>query len=668
MLRTVLVANRGEIACRIIRTAKRVGLRTVAVYSEADIRALHVEMADDAVNIGPAPVAESYLNSDHILDAARSSASDAIHPGYGFLSENAAFARDCATAGVIFVGPHVDTIEIMSDKARAKQVAKQAGVPVLDGIHSEGQSITDLVSNGTALGFPLIIKPVAGGGGKGMHIARTSAELQSTIPTSQREAQTAFGDDRLLLERYLDRPRHIEVQIFGDRHGNVVHMFERDCSLQRRHQKVIEESPAQNLRPELRTQLTGAAVAIAQSINYCGAGTVEFLVSGDEFFFMEMNTRLQVEHPVTEMITGIDLVEWQFKVAAGEHLPCKQNQIVCLGHSVEARLYAEQTDKDFLPSVGELLWLRFPLNTKHVRVDIGVKTGDAIGIHYDPMIAKIIVHDCEPERAWQRLTHALRDSGIAGLVTNLPLLRKLSNNTAVQGADTDTEFIERNINEVDESNSPDSRAATALAAFYLWRYDPFCRRHYRRNNDESPWSSGKGWRLNLPPELRISFEMDGIAQEVVANVSGDTLEARIGGRCYRIFESINPGEDLFIVLDGQMIRGTVLMSNQNLLVGVDGLFFKISDSRSTESSRIDQISGSIQATMTGRVIQILVKLGDQVDKGDPVVVLEAMKMEHSLTAPVTGKVSTLDTALNQLVEQGYTVATIEPEPTPLSES
>ena len=347
MLRTVLVANRGEIACRIIQTAKRVGLRTVAVYSEADIRALHVEMADDAVNIGPAPAAESYLNSNHILDAARSSTSDTIHPGYGFLSENAAFARDCATAGVIFVGPHVDTIEIMSDKAQAKQVAKQAGVPVLDGIHSEGQSITDLVSNGTALGFPLIIKPVAGGGGKGMHVARTSAELQSTIPTSQREAQTAFGDDRLLLERYLDQPRHIEVQIFGDQHGNVVHMFERDCSLQRRHQKVIEESPAQNLRPELRTQLTESAVAIAQSINYCGAGTVEFLVSGDEFFFMEMNTRLQVEHPVTEMITGIDLVEWQFKVAAGDPLPCNQDQIKYLGHSVEARLYAEQTDRIF---------------------------------------------------------------------------------------------------------------------------------------------------------------------------------------------------------------------------------------------------------------------------------------------------------------------------------
>ena len=314
MLRTVLVANRGEIACRIIQTAKRVGLRTVAVYSEADIRARHVEMADEAVNIGPAPVAESYLNPNRILDAARSSASDTVHPGYGFLSENAAFARDCETAGMIFVGPHVHTIETMSDKAQARQVAEQTGVPVLAGIRSEDQSVAGLVSNGSILGFPLIIKPVSGGGGKGMHVARTPAELQVLIPTSQREAQTAFGDERLLLERYLDQPRHIEVQIFGDQHGNVVHMFERDCSLQRRHQKVIEEAPAQNLRPELRTQLTEAAVAIAKAISYCGAGTVEFLVSGDEFFFMEMNTRLQVEHPVTEMITGIDLVEWQFKV------------------------------------------------------------------------------------------------------------------------------------------------------------------------------------------------------------------------------------------------------------------------------------------------------------------------------------------------------------------
>ncbi|HJL51764.1 MAG TPA: biotin carboxylase N-terminal domain-containing protein, partial [Arenicellales bacterium] len=415
MLRTVLVANRGEIACRIIRTAKRVGLRTVAVYSEADIRAPHVEMADESVNIGPAPVAESYLNPDRILDAAKSSASDTIHPGYGFLSENAAFARACEAAGLIFVGPHVHTIETMSDKAQAKQVAEQAGVPVLDGIHSEDQSVTGLVSNGTTLGFPLIIKPVSGGGGKGMHIADTPAELQVLIPTSQREAQTAFGDDRLLLERYLDQPRHIEVQIFGDQHGNVVHMFERDCSLQRRHQKVIEEAPAQNLRPELRTQLTEAAVAIAKAINYRGAGTVEFLGSGDEFFFMEMNTRLQVEHPVTEMITGIDLVEWQFKVAAGEHLPCKQNQILCLGHSVEARLYAEEIHNGFLPSAGDLLWLRFPPDNEHVRVDIGVRTGDSIGIHYDPMIAKIIVHDCEPRRSWQRLMQALRHCGVAGL-------------------------------------------------------------------------------------------------------------------------------------------------------------------------------------------------------------------------------------------------------------
>ena len=667
MLRTVLVANRGEIACRIIRTAKRVGLRTVAVYSEADIRAPHVEMADESVNIGPAPVAESYLNPDRILDAAKSSASDTIHPGYGFLSENAAFARACEAAGLIFVGPHVHTIETMSDKAQAKQVAEQAGVPVLDGIHSEDQSVTGLVSNGTTLGFPLIIKPVSGGGGKGMHIADTPAELQVLIPTSQREAQTAFGDDRLLLERYLDQPRHIEVQIFGDQHGNVVHMFERDCSLQRRHQKVIEEAPAQNLRPELRTQLTEAAVAIAKAINYRGAGTVEFLVSGDEFFFMEMNTRLQVEHPVTEMITGIDLVEWQFKVAAGEHLPCKQNQILCLGHSVEARLYAEEIQNGFLPSAGDLLWLRFPPDNEHVRVDIGVRTGDSIGIHYDPMIAKIIVHDCEPRRSWQRLMQALRHCGVAGLGTNLPLLRGLSSHTAVRCADTDTGFIERNANELVNANATDVSAATALAAFYLWRNGPFCQRHDRRGDADSPWSSASGWRMNLPPELRFNFEIDGIAREVVAKANGNTLDAQIEDRCCRVFESMTPGEDLFIVLDGQILRGTALMSGQNLLAGVNGLFFTVSDSQSAQSSQIDQNSGTVQATMTGRVIQILAKPGDQVVKGDPVIVLEAMKMEHNLTAPVTGQVRTLDTNLDQFVEQGHILATIDPEPAPLTE-
>ncbi len=667
MLRTVLVANRGEIACRIIRTAKRVGLRTVAVYSEADIRAPHVEMADESVNIGPAPVAESYLNPDRILDAAKSSASDTIHPGYGFLSENAAFARACEAAGLIFVGPHVHTIETMSDKAQAKQVAEQAGVPVLDGIHSEDQSVTGLVSNGTTLGFPLIIKPVSGGGGKGMHIAGTPAELQVLIPTSQREAQTAFGDDRLLLERYLDQPRHIEVQIFGDQHGNVVHMFERDCSLQRRHQKVIEEAPAQNLRPELRTQLTEAAVAIAKAINYRGAGTVEFLVSGDEFFFMEMNTRLQVEHPVTEMITGIDLVEWQFKVAAGKHLPCKQNQILCLGHSVEARLYAEEIHNGFLPSAGDLLWLRFPPDNEHVRVDIGVRTGDSIGIHYDPMIAKIIVHDCEPRRSWQRLMQALRHCGVAGLGTNLPLLRGLSSHTAVRCADTDTGFIERNANELVNANATDVSAATALAAFYLWRNGPFCQRHDRRGDADSPWSSASGWRMNLPPELRFNFEIDGIAREVVAKANGNTLDAQIEDRCCRVFESMTPGEDLFIVLDGQILRGTALMSGQNLLAGVNGLFFTVSDSQSAQSSQIDQNSGTVQATMTGRVIQILAKPGDQVVKGDPVIVLEAMKMEHNLTAPVTGQVRTLDTNLDQFVEQGHILATIDPEPAPLTE-
>ena len=667
MLRTVLVANRGEIACRIIRTAKRVGLRTVAVYSEADIRAPHVEMADESVNIGPAPVAESYLNPDRILDAAKSSASDTIHPGYGFLSENAAFARACEAAGLIFVGPHVHTIETMSDKAQAKQVAELAGVPVLDGIHSEDQSVTGLVSNGTTLGFPLIIKPVSGGGGKGMHIADTPAELQVLIPTSQREAQTAFGDDRLLLERYLDQPRHIEVQIFGDQHGNVVHMFERDCSLQRRHQKVIEEAPARNLRPELRTQLTEAAVAIAKAINYRGAGTVEFLVSGDEFFFMEMNTRLQVEHPVTEMITGIDLVEWQFKVAAGKHLPCKQNQILCLGHSVEARLYAEEIHNGFLPSAGDLLWLRFPPDNEHVRVDIGVRTGDSIGIHYDPMIAKIIVHDCEPRRSWQRLMQALRHCGVAGLGTNLPLLRGLSSHTAVRCADTDTGFIERNANELVNANATDVSAATALAAFYLWRNGPFCQRHDRRGDADSPWSSASGWRMNLPPELRFNFEIDGVAREVVAKANGNTLDAQIEDRCCRVFESVTPGEDLFIVLDGQILRGTALMSGQNLLAGVNGLFFTVSDSQSAQSSQIDQNSGTVQATMTGRVIQILAKPGDQVVKGDPVVVLEAMKMEHNLTAPVTGQVRTLDTNLDQFVEQGHILATIDPEPAPLTE-
>ncbi|WP_270936671.1 acetyl-CoA carboxylase biotin carboxylase subunit, partial [Falsiroseomonas oryzae] len=458
---TLLIANRGEIACRVIRTARRMGLRTVAVFSDADADAMHVAMADAAVRLGPAPARESYLNIPALLDAARATGAEAIHPGYGFLSENAEFAEACAAAGLIFVGPPPAAIRAMGSKAAAKALMERAGVPLVPGYHGEDQSDATLRAAAMRIGFPILVKASAGGGGKGMKIARDATELEEAIALARGEAVSAFGDDRLLLERYLTKPRHIEVQVFADTQGNVVHLFERDCSIQRRHQKVVEEAPAPGMSPERRAAMGKAACDAARAIGYVGAGTVEFISEGDTFAFMEMNTRLQVEHPVTEAITGQDLVAWQLRVAAGEPLPLTQDQLRIAGHAIEVRLYAEDPARDFAPSVGTLKHLALP-DGEGIRVDAGVRGGDTIPIHYDPMVAKVIAQGADREEARRRLLRALNATEVVGVRTNLPLLRAIVATPAFAAADLDTGFIARHPGLL-APTPPPPRAALAAA-------------------------------------------------------------------------------------------------------------------------------------------------------------------------------------------------------------
>jgi len=442
MLESVLIANRGEIACRIIRSARRMGLRTVAVYSEADRGALHVRLADEAVEIGPAEARRSYLDIERILEAARSTTAQAIHPGYGFLSENAGFARACEAAGIVFVGPPASAIERMGSKSEARLLMAAAGVPVLPGYDGDDQGDDVLEAQARQLGFPLLVKPTAGGGGKGMRVVRGAGELIDALASSRREASKAFGDPRLLLERFVEKGRHVEIQVFADKHGGALHLFERDCSLQRRHQKVIEEAPAPRLDDPTRSAMGEAAVAAARAVGYVGAGTVEFLYDGRGFYFLEMNTRLQVEHPVTEMITGLDLVEWQLRVAGGERLPLAQSQVTQRGHAIEARLYAEDPERGFLPSTGRITRLHFPPEDAHLRVDAGVGEGDEVTIYYDPMIAKLIAWGADRPEAMDRLRSALAATEIEGVRTNARFLWEILGHEAVRAGDLSTRLLE----------------------------------------------------------------------------------------------------------------------------------------------------------------------------------------------------------------------------------
>jgi 3-methylcrotonyl-CoA carboxylase alpha subunit len=671
VFRKILIANRGEIACRVIRTARSMGVATVAVYSDADANARHVAMADEAVHIGAAPVRESYLLPDRIIDAAKRTGAQAIHPGYGFLSENAAFARACQEAGLVFIGPPPSAIEAMGLKGAAKALMEKAKVPVVPGYHGDDQTPELLAKEAERIGYPVLIKAVAGGGGKGMRRVDSAKEFAAALAGAQREAANAFGDQKVLLEKYLIKPRHIEIQVFADSHGNAVHLFERDCSVQRRHQKVLEEAPAPGMPPDMRKAMGDAAVAAAKAIGYVGAGTVEFIADvsdglrTDRFYFMEMNTRLQVEHPVTEMITGQDLVAWQLGVAAGGQLPLTQDQLKITGHAVEARIYAEDPQKNFLPSVGTLHRLRAPAEDAHVRVDTGVREGDAVTPFYDPMIAKLIVWDADRTSALRRMRQALGDYQIAGVTTNTTFLIALAGHPAFIGGDLDTGFIERFRADLLPPAEPASITVLALAALAvtLERRATVTQAASKSGDPWSPWSSVDGWRLNDQgwDEL-LMHERDSDILCRIEYLPGGALRVHAGDDEAVVQGLIDSEGGLEAVIDGRRQRAGIVRRDDDLVVLLPGETHRLSIIDPRAAGDLDEAgNGLLNAPMPGKIVQVLVEEGASVEKGQPLMILEAMKMEHTISAPGKGKVAKVNFKAGEQVPEGAVLLQIEAE-------
>ena len=651
---TVLVANRGEIAVRVIRTLKDMGLRSVAVFSEADRDARHVREADTAVLLGPAAARESYLAIDKVIDAAVATGAQAIHPGYGFLSENAAFAAACATAGIAFLGPSAHAIETMGDKITAKSAVSEFGVPVVPGISRPGLTDADLIAGADEVGYPVLVKPSAGGGGKGMRLVTDPADLPAALASARREAASSFGDDTLFLERFVQRPRHIEVQILADTHGNVVHLGERECSLQRRHQKVVEEAPSPLLDAVTRARIGEAACNTARSVDYTGAGTVEFIVSADrpdEFFFMEMNTRLQVEHPVTEMVTGLDLVEWQVRIAAGEPLGFGQEDITLNGHAIEARIYAEDPARGFLPTGGHVADVVEP-SGPGVRVDSGVQAGTIVGSDYDPMLAKVIAHAADRAGALRRLDRALADTAVLGVVTNVDFVRFLLADDEVVAGALDTGLLDRRLEDYAAPGTSDTTFVAAAA--HLWL------QHWSAANSD-PWSVPDGWRVgtHLPATFRLT--------------SGDrTVHVGFSGTPTAGAASVEDGErsSVSVTLDGSVLA--VVLDGRRHVFRVaesDGAIW-LADGHGSVSVREVAEAGvrgddahagnaDITSPMPGAVIAVAVESGAEVAAGETIVVVEAMKMEHSLTAPVAGTVE-LFAAAGEQVKVDQLLARVTP--------
>ncbi|RRU18903.1 acetyl/propionyl/methylcrotonyl-CoA carboxylase subunit alpha [Stenotrophomonas sp. 278] len=637
MFTKILIANRGEIACRVIATCQRLGIATVAAYSDADRNARHVRLADEAVAIGPAPARESYLRADAILAAARQTGAQAIHPGYGFLSENADFAQACADAGIVFIGPSASAIRAMGDKSAAKALMQQAGVPLTPGYHGDAQAPDFLRDQADAIGYPVLIKASAGGGGKGMRRVDDSAAFVDALTSCQREAQSAFGNAHVLVEKYVERPRHIEIQVFGDSHGNVVYLFERDCSVQRRHQKVLEEAPAPGMTPERRAAMGTAAVNAARAVNYVGAGTVEFIAGPDgDFYFMEMNTRLQVEHPVTECITGTDLVEWQLRVASGEPLPLQQEQLQIHGHALEARLYAEDADRGFLPSTGTLRHLHLPANGTHVRVDAGVEQGDAITPYYDPMIAKLIVWDVDREAALRRMQQALAECEVVGVTTNAAFLRRLVMTDSFAGAKLDTALIEREHSALAPPTAVADPAVWALAAVAVIGTEAAA--HSDAHDPHSPWQARDGWRLGQRAGRALTLEHAGTQTRVDVTADGDVWTVQVEGHALQARGSL-AREWLSLQVGDTLHRAHIVRDGADVyLFGGEGVRRLTLHDPVSEADQSVADAGSLLAPMPGRVVATLVAAGTAVARGTPLLVLEAMKMEHTLQAPADGTV------------------------------
>ena len=646
MFSKILIANRGEIACRVIKTARRMGIATVAVYSEADANARHVRLADEAVLIGPAAARESYLVAANILAAAQKTGAQAVHPGYGFLSENAGFADACTQAGIVFIGPPASAIRAMGSKSAAKALMATAGVPLTPGYHGDDQSPALLRDEAGRIGYPVLIKASAGGGGKGMRRVDAAADFDAALASCQREAAGAFGDDRMLVEKYVLRPRHIEIQVFGDSHGEVVHLFERDCSVQRRHQKVLEEAPAPGMTAERRAAMGQAAVDAAKAVGYVGAGTVEFIANQDgSFYFMEMNTRLQVEHPVTEMITGLDLVEWQLRVASGEPLPLAQNQLAIHGHAIEARVYAEDPARGFLPSTGRLLHLVPPAETDSVRVDTGVEQGDEITPFYDPMIAKLIVHGADRAQALARMRSALARYRVVGVANNIEFLARLVATPSFDRADLDTGLIER---EAALLFAPDGVVPTEV-----WQLAALAELLREPAAGTSPWARADGWRLNGSARRSIALRHGEQLQDVFAAVVGGGFELQVGEDRLLASGSLAAHGVLHARLGERRLHAAVIASGERRHVFVDGRSWPLTLVDTLHvGGEGDTHDGGLKAPMPGRVIALLAAVGSVVDKGAPLLVMEAMKMEHTLHAPGRGSVSAFHCAVGDQVTDG----------------
>lgn len=668
MFNKILIANRGEIACRVIKTAKKMGIKTVAVYSDADAHALHVAMADEAVHIGAAPSRESYLLGDKVLAAALKTGAQAIHPGYGFLSENSAFCQACADAGVVFIGPPIGAIEAMGSKSAAKTIMEEAGVPLVPGYHGDDQSRDIIKQAADDMGYPVLLKAAAGGGGKGMRQVWNESEFDEGLAAAKRESMNAFGDDHMLVEKYLTQPRHVEIQVFCDNHGNGVYLFERDCSVQRRHQKVIEEAPAPGMSESLRAQMGEAALTAAQAINYQGAGTVEFLLDTDgSFYFMEMNTRLQVEHPVTEYITGQDLVEWQLRVAAGEQLPLQQDQLRINGHAFEARVYAEDPDNEFLPATGVLHYLQAPEESEHVRVDTGVRQGDEVSVYYDPMIAKLIVWDENRDKALARMRKALQEYRISGLTTNLDFLYNLANTQAFRDADIDTGFIEKNHAEIFHDDDKALEHELPLAAlFVMLQQQQQAQQQASTSGDaNSPWHCSGNWRLNEAHVQTITLLFH--EQECPVDVE---LSQRNGQTTYLIdmgghkvsAQGSLIGNQLRADLDGHRLSATVANNGEgfSLYTEQGAVSFKLAK---PDIGDIDAAEGpgGLSAPMNGTMVAHLVEAGARVKKDDALMVMEAMKMEHTIRAPADGIVNSFYFQAGELVDGGALLLDFESE-------
>ncbi len=665
MFSKILIANRGEIACRVIKTARKMGIATVAVYSDADANARHVRLADEAVRLGPAAARESYLVADRIVAAALATGAEAVHPGYGFLSENAAFADACAEAGIVFIGPPASAIRAMGSKSAAKQLMEKAGVPLTPGYHGDDQDPAMLAREAGRIGFPVLIKASAGGGGKGMRRVDAATDFDAALASCRREAKSAFGDDRVLVEQYVLKPRHIEIQVFADTQGACVYLFERDCSVQRRHQKVLEEAPAPGMTADRRAGMGRAAVEAANAVGYVGAGTVEFIAHPDgRFYFMEMNTRLQVEHPVTEMITGLDLVEWQLRVAAGEPLPLRQDQLTIHGHAIEARIYAEDPDRGFLPQAGRLVHLTTPHVSAHVRIDTGVEEGDSITPFYDPMIAKLIVHDSDRPAALRRMRDALAQLRIVGVANNVDFLGRLVATASFAKADLDTALIEReHASLFPEPSAPATEVWLVAGLAEVERDAGTARRVAERSADPgSPWMLNDGWRINGRAARRLGFRIGEWTREVDATaIPGGGWELALGDTRVTATAVLHGNGPIEAILGERRVAATVVAQGERRHVFVDGKSFVATfvDPLGMIGAEHEEEGAGLMAPMPGKVIAHLAAVGAKVDKGAPLLVLEAMKMEHTISAPRAGTVKAYRYAAGDQVAEGAELVDFE---------